>query len=71
MLDKKSLLVVAGGVTVAALAVAVAGMMVSKQTSRIKTNVRAISRSMYNFGSALQLLSGAQSAEECERYEAC
>lgn len=69
MLDKKGLLVVAGGVTVAAVAVAVAGMMITRQTSRIKSNVRAISRGMYNVGSALQLLSGAQSAEECERCE--
>ena len=71
MLDKKSVIMVMGGVAVAAAAVAVAGVMINRQTARIRNNVRAISRGMYNFGSALQLLSGAQSADECERYEAC
>ncbi len=71
MFDKKGLIMVAGGITVAAVAVAVAGVMISRQTSRIRGNMRAISRGMYNVGSALQLLSGAQSADECERYEVC
>ena len=71
MLDKKSVIMVMGGVAVAAVAVAVAGVMINRHTARIRNNVRAISRGMYNFGSALQLLSGAQSADECERYEAC
>lgn len=62
---------VIGGVALAAVAITVAGVMINKQTARIRRNMRSVSRGLYNFGSALRLLSGAECADDCEMYEAC
>lgn len=71
MFDKKGIIMVMGGVALAAVAVTVAGVMINRQTARIRSNVQSIGRGMYNFGSALQLLSGVGCAEDCERSEVC
>ena len=68
MFDKKMLYLAVGGVAILAVAMVAAGLMVRKQANKLKRNVRTVSRGIYNFGTALQLLSGAAAEEE---YESC
>ena len=66
MFDKKMLYLAVGGVAILAVAMVAAGLMVRKQANKLKRNVRTVSRGIYNFGTALQLLSGAAAEEDCE-----
>ena len=72
----KNLWVPALGV-IAVVAVAMIGALaailtVRKQANKLRANMRSVSRGVYNFGTALQLLSGADAAEEdCERSNCC
>ena len=66
MFPRKSLIMVAGGVVLTAAAIAAAGIVIGRQAERIRNNVHAFSRGMYNVGSALQLLSGAQPEADCD-----
>ena len=66
MFDKKMLYLAVGGMALVAVATVTAGLMVRKQANRLKRNIRTVSRGVYNFGTALQLLSGAAAEEECE-----
>ena len=71
MFDKKMLYLAVGGVAILAVAMVAAGLMVHKQANKLKRNVRTVSRGIYNFGTALQLLSGAAAEEECESCATC
>ena len=71
MLDKKILYLAVGGVALVAVATITAGLMVRKQANKLKRNIRTVSRGVYNFGTALQLLSGAAAEEECESCATC
>ena len=71
MFDKKMLYLAVGGVAILAVAMVAAGLMVHKQANKLKRNVRTVSRGIYNFGTALQLLSGAAAEEECESCASC
>ena len=66
MFDRKTLILAIGGIALAGIAVAAAGLMVRKQTNKLRNNIRTVSRGVYNFGTALQLLSGAADEQECE-----
>ncbi len=66
MFDKKMLVLAVGGMALVAVAAIAAGIAVRKQTNKLRSNMRAVSRGVYNFGTALQLLSGADAEEECE-----
>lgn len=55
----------------AAVAVVATGLMIRKQTSKLRSNMRSVSRGIYKFGSALQLLSGADDEDDCERSVCC
>lgn len=68
MLHKNMWMVALGGLAVAAVAmvgVLAAAFTVRKQASRLRSNMRQVSRGVYNFGTALQLLSGADAEDEC------
>ena len=71
MFDKKMLYLAVGGVAILAVAMVAAGLMVHKQANKLKRNVRTVSRGIYNFGTALQLLSGAAAEEDCESCASC
>ena len=71
MLDKKMLYLAVGGMALVAVATVTAGLIVRKQANKLRRNVRTISRGVYNFGTALQLLSGAAAEEECEGSVCC
>ena len=71
MFDKKMLYLAVGSVAILAVAMVAAGLMVHKQANKLKRNVRTVSRGIYNFGTALQLLSGAAAEEECESCASC
>lgn len=71
MFDKKMLYLAVGGVAILAVSMVAAGLMVRKQANKLKRNVRTVSRGIYNFGTALQLLSGAAAEEECESCASC
>ena len=71
MFDKKMLYLAVGGVAILAVAMVAAGLMVHKQANKLKRNVRTVSRGIYNFGTALQLLSGAAAEEDCDSCASC
>lgn len=72
MLDKKTLMLAAGGLALGAVAVIAVGVTVHKQANRLRSNMRTLSRGIYHFGSALQLLSGAAvSEDDCESCSVC
>ena len=71
MLDKKMLYLAVGGMALVAVATVTAGLIVRKQANKLRRNVRSISRGVYNFGTALQLLSGAADEQECEGSVCC
>ncbi len=55
----------------AVVAVVAAGLMVRKQANKLRANMRSVSRGVYNFGTALQLLSGAHAEDACEESGCC
>ena len=71
MFHKNMWMIALGGLAVAAVAMIgalAAGLLVRKQANKLRANIRSVSRGVYNFGTALQLLSGADAAEDdCER----
>ena len=72
MFDRRFLMMAVGGIALAVVAVVAAGLMVRKQANKLRANMHSLSRSVYNFGTALQLLSGADAAEDdCERSNCC
>lgn len=73
LFDKKAMLMAAGGLVMVTVATVAIGVMVHRQTSKLRANVRSVSRGIYNFGTALQLLSGAGMGAEsdCEACDAC
>ena len=71
MFHNKMILLAAGGIALTAIAVVTAGLIVRKQTSKLRANMRSVSRGVYNFGTALQLLSGADAEDACENGSCC
>ena len=72
LFDKKTMIMAMGGLVLMAVTTVAVGVMVHRQTNKIRANMRSVSRGIYNFGSALQLLSGAAGAEDdCETCVAC
>lgn len=74
MFNKNILMLAIGGLVmaaVAAIAVVAAGLMVRKQTNKLRSNIHSVSRGLYKFGTALQLLSGADAEDDCERCMTC
>ena len=75
MFHKNMWMIALGGLAVAAVAMIgalAAGLMVRKQANKLRANMRSVSRGVYNFGTALQLLSGTDTAEDdCERSGCC
>lgn len=71
MFDKKTLLFALGGLVMTAVAVIAVGLTVRKQTNKLRQHIRTVSRGVYNFGSALQLLSGAGGEDDCESCSVC
>ena len=71
MFDKKMLYLAVGGMALVAVATVTAGLMVRKQANKLKRNIRTVSRGVYNFGTALQLLSGAAAEEDCDSCATC
>ncbi len=72
LFDKKTMIMAAGGLALMAVATVAVGVMVHRQTSKIRANMRSVSRGIYNFGTALQLLSGAADTEDdCENCVMC
>lgn len=60
------------GVTlVAMIGVLIAGLTIRKQANKLRANMRSVSRGVYNFGTALQLLSGANAEDACEESGCC
>ena len=59
-------------VAVAMIGALAAILTVRKQANKLRANMRSVSRGVYNFGTALQLLSGADAAEDdCENGTCC
>ncbi len=71
LFDKKAMIMAAGGLALTAVAVVAVGLMVHKQTNKLRANMRSVSRGIYKFGTALQLLSGADAEDDCENCVAC
>ena len=74
MFGKNMWMLAIGGLAVAAVAtvaVVAAGLMIRKQTNKLRSNMRAVSQGIYKFGTALQLLSGADAEDDCERCVTC
>lgn len=71
LFDKKTMIMAAGGLALMAVATVAVGVMVHKQTNKIRANMRSVSRGIYNFGTALQLLSGAGAEDDCENCVVC
>ena len=71
MMDRRIFMLAAGGIALTAIAVVTAGLIVRKQTSKLRANMRSVSRGVYNFGTALQLLSGADAEDVCENGTCC
>ncbi len=71
MFDKKTWMMAAGGLVLAAIAVTAVGVIVHRQTVKIRANMRSVSRGLYKFGSALQLLSGADCEDDTENCVIC
>ncbi len=71
LFDKKAMIMAAGGLALTAVAVVAVGLMVHKQTNKLRANMRSVSRGIYKFGTALQLLSGADAEDDCENCVVC
>ena len=71
LFDKKAMIMAAGGLALTAVAVVAVGLMVRKQTNKLRANMRSVSQGIYKFGTALQLLSGADAEDDCERSVCC
>ena len=71
MFDKKMMVLVIGGVATMGMLMLLAFITIRKQTNKLRNNMRTVSRGIYNFGTALQLLSGAASEEECDSCATC
>ena len=72
MFDRRFLMLAVGGVALGAVVLVGAGLMVRRKANKLRANMRSVSRGVYNFGTALQLLSGADAAEDdCERSTCC
>ncbi len=71
MFDRRFLMLAVGGIALAVVAVVAAGLMVRKQTNKLRANMRSVSHGIYKFGTALQLLSGVDSEDDCERCVTC
>ena len=67
MFDRRTLILAVGGLALTVIAVAAAGLMVRKQTNKLRANMRSVSHGIYKFGTALQLLSGVDTEDDCER----
>ncbi len=71
MFDKRLLMLAIGGLALTAVAVVGAGLMVRKQTNKLRANMRSVSHGIYKFGTALQLLSGVDTEDDGERCVSC
>lgn len=74
MFNKNMWMLAIGGLAVTAVAmvmVVAAGLMIRKQTNKLRANMRSVSQGIYKFGSALQLLSGVDAEDDCERCVTC
>ena len=71
MFDRRFLMLAVGGIALAVVAVVAAGLMVRKQTNKLRANMRSVSHGIYKFGTALQLLSGVDTEDDCERSGCC
>ena len=71
MFDRKILYLAIGGMALMGMTAVIVGVTVHKQTNKLKNNIRTVSRGIYNFGTALQLLSGAATEEECDSCVTC
>ena len=71
MFDKKMMVLGIGGVATMGMFMLLAFITIRKQTNKLRNNMRTVSRGIYNFGTALQLLSGAASEEECDSCASC
>lgn len=71
MFDKRTMIMAMGGLALTAVAVVAAGAIVHRQSAKIRANMQAISRGLYHFGSALQLLSGAGAEDDAENCVMC
>ena len=68
MFHKNMWMIALGGLAVAVVAMVgalAAALTIRKQANKLRSNMRQVSRGVYNFGTALQLLSGAQAEDEC------
>jgi hypothetical protein len=75
MFQKNVWMIALGGIAIAVVAMIgalAAALTIRKQASKLRANMRSVSRGVYNFGTALQLLSGADAAEDdCEISTCC
>ena len=71
LFDKRSMLMAIGGLAIMAVAAVAVGVMVHRQANKIRANMRSVSRGIYKFGTALQLLSGNQAEDDCESCAVC
>ena len=71
MFDRRLWVLALGGIALTAVAAVAAILTVRKQTNKLRANMRSVSRSVYNFGTALQLLSGADAEDACENGTCC
>ena len=71
MFDRKILYLALGGLALMGVMAVAIGVTVHRQTTKLKRNIRTVSRGVYNFGTALQLLSGAAAEEDCDSCATC
>ena len=74
MFHKNMWMLALGGLAVAAVAMVgalAAALTIRKQANKLRANMRSLSRGVYNFGTALQLLSGAHAEDACEESGCC
>jgi hypothetical protein len=71
MFDRRFLMLAVGGVALGAVVLVGAGLMVRRKANKLRANMRSVSRGVYNFGTALQLLSGADAEDACESGTCC
>ncbi len=71
MFDRRLLFLAIGGLALVGILALAAALTVRRQMGKLRNNIRTVSRGVYNFGTALQLLSGAAEEEDCERCTTC
>ncbi len=71
MFDRRFMMLAVGGIALIAVAAVAAILTVRKQANKLRANMRSVSRGVYNFGTALQLLSGANAEDACEESGCC